>query len=56
MKFHMIAEDAVEAWGWKRLPSGIWHKRTGVQPVGPPKWNYECVVIARRGGAGIPHH
>src|SRR5262249_16871117 len=38
--FSGIAEDAVEAWGWKRLPSGIWHKRTGMQPVGLPKWNY----------------
>jgi N6-adenosine-specific RNA methylase IME4 len=51
IRFQRTAEDAVEAWGWKRLPSGIWHKRTGVQPVGLPKWNYECVVIARRGGA-----
>jgi N6-adenosine-specific RNA methylase IME4 len=23
----------------------------GMQPVGLPKWNYEVVVIARRGGA-----
>jgi N6-adenosine-specific RNA methylase IME4 len=51
IRFQRIAEDAVEAWGWKRLPSGIWHKRTGMQPVGLPKWNYEVVVIARRGGA-----
>jgi N6-adenosine-specific RNA methylase IME4 len=39
-------------WGiWKRLPSGIWHKTTGMQPVGLPKSNYEGVVIARKGGA-----
>ena len=53
IRFQRIAEDAVEAWGWKRLPSGIWHKTTGMQPVGLPKWNYECVVIARRGGAEL---
>src|SRR5262249_43810242 len=34
IRFQRIAEDAVEAWGWKRLPSGIWHKTTGMQPVG----------------------
>ena len=51
IRFQRIAEDAVEAWGWNRLPSGIWHKTTGMQPVGLPKWNYEVVVIARRGGA-----
>ena len=51
VKFQRAAEDAVEQWGWNRLPSGIWHKTTGMQPVGLPKWNYEVVVIARRGGA-----
>ena len=51
IRFQRIAEDAVEEWGWDRLPSGIWHKTTGMQPVGLPKWNYEVVVIARRGGA-----
>jgi N6-adenosine-specific RNA methylase IME4 len=51
IRFQRIAEDAVEEWGWDRLPSGIWHKATGMQPVGLPKWNYEVVVIARRGGA-----
>jgi N6-adenosine-specific RNA methylase IME4 len=51
VKFQRAAEDAVEQWGWNQLPSGIWHKTTGMQPVGLPKWNYEVVVIARRGGA-----
>ena len=53
IRFQRIAEDAVEAWGWNRLPSGNWHKGTGMQPVGLPKWNYECVVIARRGGSEL---
>ena len=51
IRFQRVAEDAVEDWGWKRLPSGIWHKTTGRQQPGLPKWNYEYVVIARRGGA-----
>jgi N6-adenosine-specific RNA methylase IME4 len=44
-------EDAVERWGWNRLSTGIWHKTSGMQPAGLFKFNYEPVIIARRGGA-----
>ena len=47
-----IVEDAVDQWGkWSRLPSGVWCKISGFQPIGLPKFNYEYVIIARRGGA-----
>jgi N6-adenosine-specific RNA methylase IME4 len=49
-----IVEDAVDQWGkWSRLPSCVWCKTSGFQPIGLPKFNYEYVIIARRGGAGF---
>jgi N6-adenosine-specific RNA methylase IME4 len=49
--YQRAAEDAVERWGWSRLPSGIWHKSGDPKPMGQPIYNYEPVIIARRGGA-----
>jgi N6-adenosine-specific RNA methylase IME4 len=50
IKWRRLVEDILERFDWSCL-QGIWRKTRGMQPVGLPKFNYEPVFIARRGGA-----
>lgn len=52
-RFLLEAHRILQAWDFKYLVMMVWHKPGGFQPVGLPQYNYELVLIGRRGGLGF---
>jgi N6-adenosine-specific RNA methylase IME4 len=48
-KFLPSAMRLIEAWGFRYVYLGTWHKNGGFQPFGLPQYNSEFYVYARKG-------
>jgi N6-adenosine-specific RNA methylase IME4 len=48
-KFLPSAMRLIEAWGFRYVYLGTWHKNGGFQPFGLPQYNSEFYIYARRG-------
>lgn len=48
-RFLPLALSLLEDWGFTYVLTMVWHKTTGMQPLGLPKYNCEFVLYARKG-------